>query len=137
MSAIEDARVVWTDERIREAFIYDGGEAEYHDPINGAREQRRVAGATFDAWLIAHDAEVRRQGPITDEWEYGYELIEQDTRDVLARGWPFNTWEEAMRHAVGRAEEESDPDTLPLVPQVVRRRKAGPWEPVEATREAD
>jgi hypothetical protein len=81
----------------------------------------------FDLVLEA----ARRQGPITDEWEYGYELIEQDTRDVLARGWPFNTWEEAMQHALGRAEEESDPDTLPLVPQVVRRREAGPWEPVE------
>jgi len=45
----------WTDERIREAFIYDGGESEYHDPINGAREQRRIAGAIFDAWLAAHD----------------------------------------------------------------------------------
>lgn len=47
--------VEWTDERIREAFIYDGGESEYHDPINGAREQRRIAGAIFDAWLAAHD----------------------------------------------------------------------------------
>lgn len=50
----------WTTERIREAFIYDGGEAEYHDPINGARERRRVMGAIFDAWLTAHDLETMR-----------------------------------------------------------------------------
>lgn len=41
----------WTDARIREAFIDDGGQAEYHDPINGARDQRRFAGAIFDAWI--------------------------------------------------------------------------------------
>lgn len=50
---------VWTDDRIREAFIYDGGEAEYHDPISGAQTQRRVAGYIFDAWLAAHDAALR------------------------------------------------------------------------------
>ena len=54
-------REVWTDERIREAFIDDGGLAEYHDPINGAREQRRDAGAIFDTWLAAHDAELLRR----------------------------------------------------------------------------
>jgi hypothetical protein len=47
----------WTTERIREAFIDDGGRAEYHDPINGAAEQRRIAGAIFDAWLAEHDAD--------------------------------------------------------------------------------
>lgn len=46
----------WTTERIREAFIFDGGHAEYYDPINGAAENRRVAGSIFDAWLVAHDA---------------------------------------------------------------------------------
>jgi hypothetical protein len=51
----------WTDDRIREAFIYDGGEAEFHDPINGAREQRRMAGAIFDAWLAARDAEIKKR----------------------------------------------------------------------------
>lgn len=49
----------WTDERIREAFIYDGGEAAYHDPIDGDKEQRRVAGAVFDEWIAAHDDAVR------------------------------------------------------------------------------
>ena len=51
----------WDDARIREAFIYDGGEAEYHDPINGAREQRRTAGEIFDKWLAAHDEAVRHE----------------------------------------------------------------------------
>lgn len=48
----------WTDERIREAFIYDGGESEYHDPINGAQTQRKIAGDIFDSWLSEHDRQV-------------------------------------------------------------------------------
>lgn len=54
----------WTDARIREAFIDDGGQAEYYDPINGARDQRRIAGAIFDEWLAAHDAEVIRRASV-------------------------------------------------------------------------
>jgi len=49
---------VWDDAAIREAFIDDGGQSEYHDPINGAQTQRRVAGGIFDRWLAAHDREV-------------------------------------------------------------------------------
>lgn len=45
----------WTDDRIREGFIYDGGESEYHDPIHGTQTQRAVAGDIFDRWLTAHD----------------------------------------------------------------------------------
>lgn len=48
----------WDTARIREAFIYDGGEAEYHDPERGAQTQRQVAGEIFDRWLAAHDAEI-------------------------------------------------------------------------------
>lgn len=64
----------WTTEKIREAFIYDGGEAEYHDPEHGAQTQRRIAGDIFDRWLAAHDARKRaeweaEQGEV--EWEYG------------------------------------------------------------------
>lgn len=50
---------VWTDARIREAFLDDGGQAAYHDPINGEKEQRRIAGAIFDEWLASHDEAVR------------------------------------------------------------------------------
>ena len=60
------------------------------------------------------------------EWEYGYELIESDTRDVLSRGWPFDTAEQAGEAATKRAAEEFDPEYPPLIPQVVRRSK-GPW----------
>lgn len=49
----------WDTAKIREAFIYDGGESEYYDPISGAKEQRRIAGEIFDRWLAAHDADVR------------------------------------------------------------------------------
>ncbi|MCW2165374.1 hypothetical protein B0I12_002529 [Microbacterium hydrothermale] len=50
---------VWTDERIREAFLDDGGQAAYYDPIKGEKEQRRVAGEIFDGWLARHDEAVR------------------------------------------------------------------------------
>lgn len=52
------SRSEWDDARIREAFIDDGGRAEYYDPIDGAREQRRIAGKIFDEWLTDHDAQV-------------------------------------------------------------------------------
>lgn len=52
---------VWDDAAIREAFIDDGGLSEYHDPIDGARTQRLVAGGIFDRWLAAHDEQVRRE----------------------------------------------------------------------------
>jgi hypothetical protein len=107
----------------------------FGEPTNLILIAEKDAWVAAVEWLVGHPdeyARLSRQNPITDEWEYGYELLEQDTRDVVTRGWPFNTWEEAMQHAVGRAEEESDPDTLPLVPQVVRRREAGPWEPVSS-----
>lgn len=58
----------WTDDRIREAFIDDGGQAEYYDPINGAREQRRVAGAIFDAWLAARDARISAVRALGEKW---------------------------------------------------------------------
>lgn len=49
----------WDDARIREGFIYDGGEAEFHDPIHGAQTQRQIAGEIFDRWLVEHDERVR------------------------------------------------------------------------------
>lgn len=53
------AQNVWTDDRIREAFLDDGGQAAFYDPINGEKEQRRIAGAIFDEWLTSHDEAVR------------------------------------------------------------------------------
>jgi len=59
----------WTDERIRDAFIDDGGQSEYDDPIHGAQTQRRVAGAIFDRWLAARDAKIRdeREPVVVDD----------------------------------------------------------------------
>src|SRR5690606_6667598 len=65
------------------------------------------------------------------EWEYGYELIESDTRDVHTRSGAFAS-EEAARHWARKAhEDESNPEYPPLDVLIVRRRKAGPWLPVE------
>ena len=56
----------WTTERVREMFLDDGGQAEYYDPINGAREQRRIAGDIFDRWMTEHDRLVAERA-----WEEG------------------------------------------------------------------
>lgn len=65
------------------------------------------------------------------EWEYGYELIESDTRDVLTRSGAFES-EEAAGHWAQKAHtDESDPEYPPLDVLIVRRRKAGPWVPVK------
>lgn len=79
---------VWTDERIREAFIYDGGEAEYHDPISGAQTQRHVAGSIFDAWLAAHDAALLATVS-TPPAEDVREALAEKARDSVDRigGW--------------------------------------------------
>lgn len=61
----DDERGQWTDARIREAFIDDGGLSEYHDPIHGAATQRRVMGGIFDAWLAERDR--RHRGSIADD----------------------------------------------------------------------
>lgn len=60
--------IEWTDARIREAFIDDGGQAEYYDPINGARDQRRFAGAIFDAWISTHDDGVLESDERIQAW---------------------------------------------------------------------
>lgn len=85
----------------------------------------------IDAKLLRERADrtEARAGVVAEEpeWEYGYELIESDTRDVLSRGWPFGTAERAGEKATKRAAEEFDPEYPPLIPQVVRRSKCGPW----------
>ncbi|MBT2484821.1 MULTISPECIES: hypothetical protein [unclassified Microbacterium] len=87
---------------------------------------------TFERERAAEQADVVRAGVVAEEpdWEYGYELIESDTRDVLTRGFPFDTAAQAAVDALRRADEEFDPEYPPLSPEVVRRRKAGPWVPV-------
>ena len=67
----------WDDAKIREAFIYDGGEAEYHDPIHGAQTQRQVAGEIFDRWVAARDARIRTE--IADE----IQAEREDTEDGI------------------------------------------------------
>lgn len=82
----------WDTAKIREAFIHDGGEAEYYDPINGAREHRRFAGEAFDRWLAAHDAEVRatERERAALHAEEGYRLEERcdDIAKRIRSGYP-------------------------------------------------
>ena len=66
----------WTTERVREMFLDDGGQAEYYNPINGAREQRRIAGDIFDRWLTEHDRQVAERA-----WDEGHMVHGAD-------GWP-------------------------------------------------
>ena len=105
------------------------------------QRQRFSAGEDeFIRWLAAHDAQKRaeweaEQGEL--EWEYAYELIESDTRDVLTRSGSFDT-EQAARHWAPVAHrDESDPEYPPLDTLIVRRRKAGPWVPVNESGDAE
>ena len=98
----------------------------------------RISRVTVDPHRLAEAlrallAASRREPSEPDcEWEYGYELIESDTRDVLDRGWRYATAEEARAEGERRAAEESE--TSPEMPRVdfytVRRCAAGPWEVV-------
>ena len=67
-------------------------------------------GKAADAILVAG---FRRQGPITEEWQYGEKSLHSSMVWIVDR--------------------EMRPDLWRDVPpeQRVRRRKAGPWEPVE------
>ena len=93
----------WTTDRIREAFIYDGGEAEFYDPINGAREQRRFAGEVFDRWLEEHDRQQRAEA-----WRAGYE---EGFGDGGVNAWdpqnPYLTTEPETPYAGGTYNEGS------------------------------
>lgn len=56
-------------------------------------------------------------------FEYGYELIETDTRNVVTRSGAFESEQAALHWGKIAVKGENPP--LDLV--VVRRRKAGPW----------
>lgn len=74
----------WDDERIREAFIDDGGLSEYHDPINGAKENRRAMGAIFGAWLQSVKAAAWDEG-----FDSGHYSADWESRDCDCRVNPY------------------------------------------------
>ena len=74
------------------------------------------------AWTF-WKAGLRRQGPPTDEWEYGVEVTGSTGEPVV----PGMTW---------IAPVASAETFFPSFIRHMRRRKAGPWEPVEAARDA-
>ena len=100
-------------------------------------------GEAFDRWLAAHDAKVREharhefcdrrlgcvvtEGP---EWEYG-------TLRSVTDGWERGDRHGESQYIDARSVSDrlnSDPSTVTGVrdlTKAVRRRKAGPWGPVE------
>jgi hypothetical protein len=85
-----------------------------------------------DAHLRGADAILaagyRRQGPITDEWEYAI----KDGAGLHA--WPFGPQDEELAdtlEACVKALDGNDPDFWNPDDHIVRRRKHGPWEPVD------
>lgn len=110
-------------------FVRELGLLAAHDAEVRSHAEAVVAVSAYDDGYTTGEA-AGRAGVVAEEpdWEYGYELIESDTRDVLTRGFPFDTAARAGEHASRRADEEFDPEYPPLSPEVVRRRKAGPWE---------
>lgn len=65
------------------------------------------------------------------EWEYGYELIEPDDRNVFERGGSHASAASAFREAKKRIEQEVAEGVPRLQYALIRRRKTGPWLPVE------
>ena len=100
-----------TTAEVRERFI-DGF------PIDTWAVSRDQCGQDFDAWLAAHDAEKRaeweaEQGEV--EWEYAVQTRIHSIVPAYNRSVAESMVEHDLRYQSGR---------------VVRRRKAGPWVPV-------
>lgn len=102
--------------------------AEYVDRCMDAYD-RQVARDEFDRWLAAHDAEVRA-GVVTEEpeWEYG-------TLREVVDGWERGDRYGEHQYVSGVSGRlNHDPSTVTGVrplDRAVRRRKAGPWVPVQ------
>ena len=87
--------------------------------------------------LIDLRAALAEQGET--EWEYGYELIEPDTREVFERDGHYTSTAFAYRAAKMRIREERYPGVPDLQYSLIQRTKAGPWLPVPGStvRESD
>lgn len=105
----------WDDARMREGFIYDGGEAEFHDPIHGAQTQRRVAGEIWDRWQKAHDERVRSE--IGYEYRVQHPVYTEGLKDWA--GWT------KYRHLAEEGARNWGPEAW------IERRIVGPIERVE------
>jgi hypothetical protein len=64
----------------------------------------------------------RRQGPITDEWEYGIAADGDDHEPFTDHYSSIEDMSDEFDGSLAREDEH-----------LVRRRKAGPWEPVDAS----
>lgn len=100
---------------------------EHVDGLVVSRRNMEIVIRERDAAREALANTMRRQGPITEEWEYA-------TRRASGGGLPYLQYdlESARRFIdnppIGIVRYEGDPFVA------IRRRKAGPWEPVEAAR---
>lgn len=83
-----------------------------------AGNKNQSAVAEFDRWLAAHDAEVRA-GVVAEEpeWEYGIRTLRYGGKYGF---YVARDEQDAKRQLEGTSRSE-----------IVRRRKAGPWVPVE------
>src|SRR5690606_30717939 len=104
--------------------------------IVGCRCMERVFLRLYESWadhladaILAAFPELSRAAASEAGWEYGYELIEPDDRNVFDREGHFISAAFAYRAAKNRIHEERHPDVPSLQYAIVRRRKAGPWEP--------
>lgn len=99
--------------------------------------RRQIDGLASDYYEAIIRAERAEQGET--EWEYGYELIEPDTRDVFERDGHYISTAFAYRAAKMRIHEERHPGVPGLQYSLIQRAKAGPWLPVPGStvRESD
>lgn len=90
--------------------------------------RREISNVTSAAWDAVEATALADQGET--EWEYGYELIEPDTRDVFERDGHYISTAFAYRAAKMRIREERHPGVPGLQYSLIQRTKAGPWLPV-------
>ncbi len=104
------------------------------EELRAGQEAYRASGTPMSLaiWLAAHDAEVRASVVAEERgWEYGTRL---SVTDGWERGDRYGEYEYIDARSISDNINEDRSTTLPLrdMTRAVRRRKAGPWEPVES-----
>ncbi|VHM07292.1 Uncharacterised protein [Streptococcus pyogenes] len=112
---------------VRAVNVLDSAMREYNEKLS-----RSDAAIDFNVLGVVPEAEVRA-GVVAEEpeWEYRAVAWELDTENVYDSTRPAPSAGEAIDIAAAQRLLDSNADMPSLVIGVQRRRKAGPWVPVE------
>ncbi|MGX9349197.1 hypothetical protein [Microbacterium sp. KNMS] len=119
---------------VREALARVIGESRYWRkimsdglPSSGMESNETIADAILSRFDVTPKGQASQ--PVTEEqeWEYGRGYVDDRGK---AFALDVTSWRPGAEADVERARRQGDNYSV-----LVRRRKAGPWEPVEAARE--